>query len=323
LTKLSQPVSAATDQAIAAQSVKAQMLITNMGKALVGQSRPAKLATIALLAGGHVLIEDVPGVGKTLLAKSMAASIRAGFKRIQATPDLLPSDVSGVNIFEQRESSFRFVPGPIFTNILLVDEINRATPRTQSSLLEAMEERQVTIDGVTHRLPELFFVMATENPIEHQGTFPLPEAQLDRFMIAMSVGYPQRDDEKEIVRKSLVEGSFQVDPILTIEDILTCRQAIRQVFIHDVLIDYIVDIVDATRKHPAAVLGVSPRGSQLLARAAQVCAFIEGRGFVIPEDIKFLAPYVFGHRIVPKVKSKRVSHAEIIEKIVESVTITS
>jgi MoxR-like ATPase len=314
-------VSEATNQLIVSQSSKAQLLMVNMGKALIGQARAARLAIIGLLAAGHVLIEDVPGVGKTLLAKTLATSIRAGFKRIQATPDLLPSDISGVNIFEQKESTFRFVPGPIFTNILLVDEINRATPRTQSSLLEAMEEWQVTIDGVTHRLPELFFVMATENPIEHQGTFPLPEAQLDRFMISMSLGYPQRSEEKDIIKKSLTQGSFAVDPILSLDDVMACRQAVSQVYMHETLFDYIVDIVDATRRSPAVVLGVSPRGSQLLARAAQVNAFIEGRDFVVPEDIKFLAPYVFGHRIVPKVKSKRVSHAEIIEKIVESVAI--
>jgi MoxR-like ATPase len=314
-------VSEATNPLIASQSPKAQLLMVNMGKALIGQARAGRLAIIGLLAAGHVLIEDVPGVGKTLLAKTLATSIRAGFKRIQATPDLLPSDISGVNIFEQKESTFRFVPGPIFTNILLVDEINRATPRTQSSLLEAMEEWQVTIDGVTHRLPELFFVMATENPIEHQGTFPLPEAQLDRFMISMSLGYPQRAEEKDIIKKSLTKGSFVVDPILSLDDVMACRQAVSQVYMHETLFDYIVDIVDATRRSPAVVLGVSPRGSQLLARAAQVNAFIEGRDFVVPEDIKFLAPYVFGHRIVPKVKSKRVSHAEIIEKIVESVAV--
>jgi MoxR-like ATPase len=296
--------------------------MTNVSKALVGQKVPIKLAVTALIAGGHVLIEDVPGVGKTLLAKTLATSVRAGFKRVQATPDLLPSDISGVNIFEQKDSAFRFVPGPIFTNILLVDEINRATPRTQSSLLEAMEEQQVTVDGTTHRLPELFFVMATENPIEHQGTFPLPEAQLDRFMISMSVGYPQREHEKEIVRMALVKGSVKVDPILTIEDIMACRQALDEIFMHETLVDYIVDIVDATRQNPSTILGVSPRGGQLLARAARAAAFIEGRDFVVPEDIKFLAPYVFGHRIVPKVKSKRVSHAEIIEKIVEAVPIS-
>jgi MoxR-like ATPase len=260
-------------------------------------------------------------VGKTLLAKSLANSVTANFKRIQCTPDLLPSDVSGVNIFDQKDNSFHFLPGPIFTNILLVDEINRATPRTQSSLLEAMEEGQVTSDGTTRPLPQLFFVIATQNPIEHHGTFPLPEAQLDRFMMSMSLGYPQADQEAEIIKKTMREGGFHVDSILSTEDVLNARAGVKKIFVHDALVNYVVQIVQTTRKHPSVLLGVSPRGSQLLVRAAQANAFIDGRDFVTPDDIKLLAPSVFGHRVLPKVKTNRVSHAELIEKILETVPV--
>jgi MoxR-like ATPase len=306
---------------VQAASAKIQALLRNINSVLVGQSEPARLAVVALLAGGHVILEDVPGVGKTLLAKSLAMSIKGMFKRIQCTPDLLPSDVSGVSIFEQREGVFRFLPGPIFTNILLADEINRATPRTQSSLLEAMEERQVTTDGTTRPLPALFCVIATQNPIEQHGTFPLPEAQLDRFMICLSLGYPKPEEEGEILRKTLNESGFSVAPVLSVDDVFTAQQVVKQIFVHEALINYIVALVNATRRHPSIALGVSPRGSQLLMRAAQASAFIDGRNFVKPEDIKLLAPRVLGHRIVPKVKSNRISHAEIIEKVLDVVQV--
>ncbi len=311
----------AANPAILQLAPKAKLLVENMGQALVGQVKPCKLAVIAVLAGGHCILEDVPGVGKTLLAKSLARSIQADFKRIQATPDLLPSDISGVNIFDQREATFHFLPGPIFTNILLMDEINRATPRTQSSLLEAMEERQVTTDGTTRELNGLFFVIATQNPIEHHGTFPLPEAQLDRFMISLSLGYPDAAQEAEIVRKSLKNNAFVVQPVLTTKEIEEMQQAIRTVFVHDKIVDYIVQIVSATRNHPSVVLGVSPRGSQLLVKASQACAFLEGREYVTPEDVKSLAPHVFGHRVVPKVKSSKICHSDIIKKILEHVPV--
>lgn len=306
-----------------ALSGKAQTLLANINGVLVGQARAAKLAVVALIAGGHVVIEDVPGVGKTLLAKSLALSLMGNFKRIQCTPDLLPSDVSGVSIFDQKEATFKFVPGPIFTNILLTDEINRATPRTQSSLLEAMEERQVTTDGVTRKLPDLFFVLATQNPIEQQGTFPLPEAQLDRFMIALSLGYPKPEEEAVILAKTLSEDSFTAQPVLTTEEVLRARDAARKVFVHEALIKYIINIVNATRQHPSITLGVSPRGSQLLLRAAQANAFVAGRNFVTPEDIKEIAPSVFGHRIVPKVKAKRISHADIIQSVLDTIAVPS
>jgi MoxR-like ATPase len=305
----------------AATSGAGKALVANMGKALVGQARSAKLSVIAMLAGGHILLEDVPGTGKTLLARSLSSSVKGNFKRVQCTPDLLPSDVSGVNVYDQKEGVFRFVPGPIFTNILLIDEINRATPRTQSSLLEAMEEGQVTSDGVTRKLESMFFVIATQNPIESHGTFPLPDAQLDRFMMCLSLGYPNVEQESEIIKKSMQDGAFHVDSILTIEDVLQARQAVRRVFVHDALVNYIVNIVHATRKHPSILLGVSPRGSQLLVRAAQASAFVDGRDFVTPEDVKMLAPIVFGHRVAPKVKANRVSHTDLIEKIVETIPV--
>ena len=304
-------------------SPRAKLLVNNMAKALVGQSKASKLAVVAMLSGGHVLLEDVPGVGKTLLAKSLANSIQANFKRIQATPDLLPSDISGVQIFDQKEGKFKFVPGPIFTNILLMDEINRATPRTQSSLLEAMEETQVTNDGVTRELPELFFVIATQNPIEHHGTFPLPEAQLDRFMISMSLGYPNKADEAEIIKKTLVKDSFAVSQVLSVQEILNMREAMREIFVHEALVNYIVEIVSTSREHPSIVLGVSPRGAQLLVKASQALAFVEGRDYVTPEDVKELAPHVFGHRVVPKIKSNKVCHHDLINKVLEVVKVPS
>ena len=302
-------------------TAKAQILLKNINTVLVGQSQAVRLAVVAFLAGGHVLIEDVPGVGKTLLAKSLAMSVHADFKRIQCTPDLLPSDVCGVSIFEQKEGTFRFIPGPIFTNILLADEINRATPRTQSSLLEAMEENQVTTDGATRKLPELFFVIATENPIEYHGTFPLPEAQLDRFMISLSLGYPKVEQELEILDKTLDGNAFTVEPVLTEVEVLQARQAVKNVFVEPSIKRYIVNIVSATRKNAQIVLGVSPRGSQLLMRAAQAAAFVDGRNFVRPEDVKSLCPFVLGHRVIPKVRDNRVSHAELVERILEQIPV--
>jgi len=302
-------------------SAKARLILDNMNKVLIGQTHSVRLAVIAFLAGGHALIEDVPGVGKTLLAKTLAMSVKAKFKRVQCTPDLLPSDISGVSIYQQKEGTFSFVPGPIFTNILLADEINRATPRTQSSLLEAMEENQVTTDGTTRELPDLFFVIATENPIEYHGTFPLPEAQLDRFMICLSLGYPKPDEEVEMLEKTLDEGAFQVEPVVSIDDVMQCREAIHKVFVEPSVKRYIVDIVSRTRQSPLMVLGVSPRGSQLLMRAAQSLAFLEGRDFVKPEDVKYLAPFILGHRIMPKVQDNRLSHAELIEKVLEEVPV--
>ncbi len=306
---------------VQALAPKIKKLLDNINGVLVGQEHATKLSVVTLLAGGHALIEDVPGVGKTLLAKTLALSVHAKFKRIQCTPDLLPSDISGVSIFEAKEGVFKFMPGPIFTNILLADEINRATPRTQSSLLEAMEENQVTTDGATRRLPDLFFVIATENPIEYHGTFPLPEAQLDRFMISLSLGYPSQKQEVEILDKTLDEGSFTVEAVLTEDEVLEAKHVVKTIVVDASIKNYIVSIVAATRKHPSIVLGVSPRGSQLLMRAAQSAALVDGRHYVKPDDVKLLAPYVLGHRIIPKVRDNRVSHAQLIERILEEVPV--
>jgi MoxR-like ATPase len=307
--------------AIVALRAKTQLLLKNINNVLIGQEQATKLMVIAFFAGGHVLIEDVPGVGKTLLSKSLAMSVTAGFKRIQCTPDLLPSDICGVNIFYQQEGAFKFVPGPIFTNILLADEINRATPRTQSALLEAMEEQQVTTDGITRALPDLFFVIATENPIEYHGTFPLPEAQLDRFMLSLSLGYPSAAAEVEVLDKTLQEGAFSVAPALSLDDVLQARAAVRNVFVEQSIKQYIVDIVNATRHHEQIALGVSPRGSQLLMRAAQSTAFVNGRNFVRPEDVKLLAPFVLGHRIIPNISDNRNSHSQIVERLLNDVRV--
>jgi MoxR-like ATPase len=300
---------------------KAKDLLDNINTVMVGIEKAVRLTVYAFLAGGHVLIEDVPGVGKTLLAKTLAMSVKASFKRIQCTPDLLPSDVSGVSIYQQHEGIFKFVQGPIFTNILLADEINRATPRTQSSLLEAMEEQQVTTDGVTRPLPDLFFVIATENPIEYHGTFPLPEAQLDRFMISLSLGYPETDGEMKILDKTLEDGAFSVEPVLSVEDVMAARAAVKNIFVESSVKRYIVDIVNATRNHDQIALGVSPRGSQLLMRAAQAAAFVDGRNFVQPEDVKLLAPFILGHRIIPSMAESRNSHSQIIERLLKNVEV--
>jgi MoxR-like ATPase len=298
-----------------------QGLIENINLVLIGQNRSVHLAVTAFLAGGHVLLEDVPGVGKTLLAKTLAKSVTATFKRVQCTPDLLPSDISGVSVFNQNEGTFSFIQGPIFTNILLADEINRATPRTQSSLLEAMEENQVTNEGETRKLPDLFFVIATQNPIEYHGTFPLPEAQLDRFMMCLSLGYPQPDEEVKMLDRTLQDGAFEVSPVLSLDEILEARQSVHKVYVEPSVQRYIVDIVNATRHNSQIVLGVSPRGSQLLMRAAQAGALLSQRDFVTPEDVKQIAPFVFSHRIIPKQKDNKVCHAEIIEQILDEVPV--
>lgn len=271
----------------------------NIGKVIVGKEETVDQIMIALISSGHILLEDVPGTGKTLLARTLADSLESAWKRIQFTPDLLPSDVTGINFYNQKTSEFEFRPGPIFSNIVLADEINRATPRTQSSLLECMEERQTTIDGVTHKLAAPFLVIATQNPLESQGTFPLPEAQLDRFMLKISLGYPSRDEGVSILKR--FKANNPIDEIKSVagEDvILKAQEIFTTVHVSDAIYDYIIDITEKTRSHEQIVLGVSPRGTQSLLRAVQVHAILKGRDYVIPDDVKALIEPVFGHRLI-------------------------
>jgi MoxR-like ATPase len=274
-------------------------LIDNLGKVIVGKKNVLELATLGLLGQGHLLIDDVPGVGKTVLAKSIAKTIGCDFKRIQFTPDMLPSDVTGISIFNQSTRQFEFRPGPVVTNILLADEINRATPKTQSALLEAMEEKQITVDGITHALEDPFMVLATQNPIEYEGTFPLPEAQLDRFFLRIQIGYPSMADEIRIIEEQKLKHPLDsLTSITDINELLNFQKKVKETYIADPIKKYIVQIVRATRDHKDIYLGCSPRGSLALARAGQIFAAMAGREYVIPDDIKYLAEHVLSHRII-------------------------
>ncbi|MCM1157196.1 MAG: MoxR family ATPase [Bacteroidales bacterium] len=274
-------------------------LKNNIQQIIVGKQDKILLLLTALLAGGHILLEDTPGTGKTMLAKALATSIDGTYKRVQFTPDLLPSDVTGVNVYNQKNQEFSFIPGPIFTNILLADEINRATPRTQSCLLEAMAEGQVTTDGVTRRLSEPFFMIATENPIETAGTFPLPEAQLDRFAMKISLGFPNEEEELAILNRYLTDDPMAaLAPVCSLEDILAYRKQITGIFLHEDIKTYLVRLIEATRNHDQVALGINPRGTLSLMRCAQAYAFLHGRSYVIPEDIKYLAKPCLAHRLL-------------------------
>ncbi|MEA5553147.1 MoxR family ATPase [Anabaena cylindrica UHCC 0172] len=280
---------------------KIDALTQNLARTIVGKNEAIHLVIIALLSGGHALLEDVPGVGKTLLAKSLARSVDGKFQRLQCTPDLLPTDITGTNIWNPKSGEFSFLPGPIFANVLLADEINRATPRTQSALLEVMEENQVTVDGVSRAVPQPFFVIATQNPIEYQGTFPLPEAQMDRFMLSLSLGYPSESDELGMLQN--LQNGIQVadlQPCITLAEIAQLRQLCSQVKVETSLQQYILELVRATREDEEITLGVSPRGTVALQKASQARAFMLGRDYTIPDDVKFLAPHVMSHRLIPR-----------------------
>jgi MoxR-like ATPase len=270
----------------------------SVARAVVGADEPLRMITIALLADGHVLVEDVPGTGKTLLARAIARSLALTMTRIQGTPDLLPSDVTGASLYEP--GGLRFVAGPVFTNLLLVDEVNRATPRTQSALLEAMQERQVSIEGTTHRLPDPFLVIATQNPVEFEGTFALPQAQLDRFLLRTAVGYPDEEGERRVARRHHDEAEplDAIEPVLTRERLLELRTLVRGVHVADEVEAYLVAVIRATRTHPDIALGASPRASVALYRVAQAAAVLDGRAFVLPDDVKAMAPAVLEHRLV-------------------------
>ncbi|SDO55691.1 AAA family ATPase [Alkalicoccus daliensis] len=301
-----------------------EALIHNIEKVVVGKRKEIELSLIAILSGGHVLLEDVPGVGKTMMVRAIAKSLGAQFKRIQFTPDLLPSDVTGVSIYNQKVQEFQFRPGPVMANIVLADEINRTSPKTQAALLEALEEGSVTTDGETRELEKPFFVMATQNPIEYGGTYPLPEAQLDRFLFKFRIGYPTKSEELEVL--SRVENEHPIEtlrPVLELDELLHMQKKVKSVYVQESIKEYIIRIVSATRQHHAVYLGASPRASISLMKAGQALAFIQNRDYVIPDDIKYLAPFTLQHRIMlnSDAKLSETTTEKVLREVLEQVRI--
>lgn len=302
------------------QDVK-DKVISNVSRVIIGKNDVIEMVLISYICGGHVLLEDIPGVGKTKLVKAFARTMGSNFKRIQFTPDLLPSDLTGINFYNQKINGFEFRPGPLFTNFVLADEINRATPRTQSSLLEAMEEKQITVDGETRILGNPFMVLATQNPVETYGTFPLPEAQLDRFFIRLSIGYPQRSEEIEIIRNNQSSDADALECAVNPEEIEYIKNNYQFVRLSDDVMGYLMAVIEATRKGEDIRLGASPRGSIALSRASQAYAALNGRDYVIPEDIKKMAPYVLGHRIIRKNAGRDESAYDFVVSLLETIQV--
>ncbi|TWI53997.1 AAA family ATPase [Halalkalibacter nanhaiisediminis] len=303
---------------------RVERVIENIEQVVVGKRKEVELSLVALFAGGHVLLEDVPGVGKTMMVKAIARSLGAEFKRIQFTPDLLPSDVTGVSIYNQHSQQFEFRPGPIMANIVLADEINRTSPKTQSALLESLEEGSVTVDGETLQLGKPFFVMATQNPVEYVGTFPLPEAQLDRFLIKLQLGYPSAQEELEVLNRLQHHHPLEaLESVMTREEVTDIQKEVTNVLVSDEVKGYMVDLVHATRTHRSVELGVSPRGTIALMKVSQAYAFMKGRDYVIPDDVKFLAPYVLSHRMMLMAESKMSDQyaEQVITSILQEVPI--
>jgi MoxR-like ATPase len=301
-----------------------ERIVANVEKVIVGKRNEVELAVVALMCQGHLLIEDVPGVGKTTLAKSISRSVGCSFRRMQFTPDLLPSDATGVSVFNQKTSDFEFRRGPIFAQIVLVDEINRATPKTQSALLEAMEEQQVTIDGVMHKLPRPFLVMATQNPIEYEGTFPLPEAQLDRFLMRIQLGYPSITDEVAILDSQQVRHPVEtLEQVVDLDELIQLQEQVKTIYVDPLVKQYIVSICHATRHHEGVYLGASPRGSLALFRTAQALSLLRDRDYVLPDDIKALANFTLAHRIIasPASRVKEISPDKIVQNVLDSVPV--
>jgi MoxR-like ATPase len=302
----------------------AQKIVENVERVIIGKREQVELALMTLMCGGHLLIEDVPGVGKTMLARSLARSSGCSFSRIQFTPDLLPSDVTGVSVYNQNTSDFEFRPGPVFSQIVLADEINRATPKAQSALLEAMEERQVTVDGTTHPTPDPFIVMATQNPIEYEGTFPLPEAQLDRFLIRLELGYPSQDNERSMMERQLHGHPVgELGQVCDSQDVLGLQAAVREVYVDVLVQEYIVKVVDSTRTHPSVYLGASPRGSLALQRLAQARAILQDRDYVLPDDVKRLVYPALAHRILlnAQARVKGLTTKQVIEDCTDRIPV--
>ncbi|MEX2026730.1 MAG: MoxR family ATPase, partial [Pirellulaceae bacterium] len=302
----------------------AKKIIANVEKAIVGKRQQIILSLVSWLCDGHILLEDVPGVAKTMLARALARSVGCAFKRIQCTPDLLPTDVTGVSVFNQKTSEFEFRPGPIFAQVLLADEINRTTPRTQAALLEAMAESRVTVDGTTHKLGPPFLVIATQNPIDHEGTFPLPEAQLDRFLMRFSLGYPSMEEELEIL--ALLQHSHPIDELESVvgaDELIACQEAVREVYVDDKVRRYLMQIVHDTRQHDDVALGGSPRASIALFRTSQAMAALRGRNYVLPDDVKRVSGPVLTHRMIlrPESRLRKVTAAAVVDDIVAEIAV--